>query len=74
MLQEAGVDLLQSAEDFGAGGEERALPEKGADDIHAHLDRALAAEDICGHERAVLGEDPRAIGLAAVFVGTGHNL
>ena len=56
VLEEFGVNLGDLLEDLGMRPEELSLFNEGANDIHAHGDGLGAVEDVCGHERTMLGE------------------
>jgi hypothetical protein len=48
----------ESLQAGGVGGEGRALFHEGADDVYTHFDGTCGAQDVCGHQGAMLGEDP----------------
>jgi hypothetical protein len=74
VLQQRFVDLCEPRDYCSIGCNVLAQANEGAHDKDAHLHRSLAAQDIGGHQGAVLGEDPWAVDLAAMQTGTGRKL
>ena len=69
MVEEGAVKLGELFEDLEVGEESLAHIDKSADDIDAHGDGLVGAEDAGGHEGSVFGEDSREFSSPAV-VGT----
>ena len=61
VLEEFRVNLGDLLEDLGVRPEKLSLFDEGANDIHAHRHGLGAVQDVCGHERTVLGEGVGAI-------------
>ena len=66
VLKQCLVDLGEARNYCGIGGDVLAQADKSANDKYAHLNGALAAQDVCGHEGAMLREGPRSIRGAAM--------
>ena len=75
IVQEEGfINFGEAFEDGGVGSEVFAHSDKGADNINAHGRSARTVEDVCRHERAMLGEGDRWEAGVTVLLRTGRKL
>ena len=74
MLQQGSVDFGEPLEDRAVGCHLFAHTDERPDDEDAHLDCALATQDVCCHQCAVLCESPRPESRVSVLLGTYRNL